>query len=204
VILGRAEAIENETDISACQNYGQDIIKHANHIAEIVKNLSGYIHPASQHELEKVDVNEQLAEALAMAERSLLDDRIKIHQNFGQIPKISAKNEDIQQVFFNVIRNGIQAITGKGLLEVTTTFEEGLIRICIRDTGVGIPTELLGKIFDPFFTTKGPDTGEGLGMYIVQQIVKKYDGTISLESQEGKGTTVTIHFPCGEPIRKED
>jgi signal transduction histidine kinase len=78
------------------------------------------------------------------------------------------------------------------------------IRICIRDTGRGIPTEHLGKIFDPFFTTKGPDEGEGLGMYIVQQIINKYDGTISVESQEGKGTKVTIQFPSREPILKED
>ncbi|MBI1887350.1 MAG: HAMP domain-containing protein [Nitrosomonadales bacterium] len=196
VIMGRAEAIRDEKDISACNEYARDIIKHGKHISAIVKNLSGYIRPAGQHELEKVDVHEKLAEALAMAKLSQLDDRIEIRQNFAPVPEIAAKPEEIQQVFFNVIRNGIQAMKGKkGILEVTTTLEDGQVCIRIQDMGTGIRTEHLGKIFDPFFTTKGPDEGEGLGMYIVRKIVNKYNGTITLASEVGKGTTVTIRLP---------
>jgi len=196
VIMGRAEAIRDGKDISACNEYAGDILKHTKHISAIVKNLSGYIRPASQHELETVDVHEKLADALAMAKLSLLDDRIEIRQNFALVPKVAAKPEELQQVFFNVIRNGIQAMgKKKGVLEVTTTLEDNQVCIRIRDTGAGIRTEHLGKIFDPFFTTKGPDEGEGLGMYIVQQIVNKYDGIITLESEVGKGTTVTIRLP---------
>ncbi|TAN83861.1 MAG: HAMP domain-containing protein [Gallionella sp.] len=201
VIMGRAEAIRDEKDVSACNEYARDIIKQTKHISAIVKNLSGYIRPASQHELEEIDVNEKLAEALAMAKLSLLDDRIDIRQNFVPVPKIFAKHEEIQQVFFNVIRNGIQAMAGnKGILEVTTTLEDNQVCIRIKDTGTGILAEHLGKIFDPFFTTKGPDEGEGLGMFIVRKIVTKYNGSITLESQVDKGTTVTIRFPGVEPI----
>ncbi len=203
VIMGRAEAIRDEKDVAACNEHARDIIKHTKHISAIVKNLSGYIRPASQHELEKIDVHEKLAEALAMAKLSLLDDRIEIRQNFAPAPRISAKPEEIQQVFFNVIRNGIQAMGGKGVLEVTTTIEDSQVCIHIRDTGTGIRPEHLGKIFDPFFTTKGPDEGEGLGMFIVQKIVNKYNGAITLESQVGKGTTVTIRFPGVEPINNQ-
>ena len=196
VIMGRAEAIRDERDVAACNEHARDIIKHTKHISAIVKNLSGYIRPASQHELEEIDVNEKLAEALAMARLSLLDDRIEVRQNFAPIPKIFAKHEEIQQVFFNVIRNGIQAmVERKGILEVTTNLEGNQVCIRIKDTGTGIRAEHLGKIFDPFFTTKGPDEGEGLGMYIVQKIVNKYNGDIALESQVDKGTTVTIRFP---------
>lgn len=201
VIMGRAEAIRDEKDISACNEHARDIIKHTKHISAIVKNLSGYARPASQHELEKIDVNEKLAEALAMARLALLDDRIEIRQNFAPVPKISAKREEIQQVFFNVIRNGIQAMEGKeGVLEVTTTLEGDQVCIYIQDTGAGIRAEHLGRIFDPFFTTKGPDEGEGLGMYIVKKIVNKYNGIVALESEVGKGTTVTIRFSGVEPI----
>jgi PAS domain S-box-containing protein len=203
VIMGKAEAIRDENDISACNEHARDIIKNAKHIAAIVKNLSGYIRPASQHELETTDVGEKLAEALAMAQRTLLDDRIEIRQNLAHVPKIAAKPEEIQQVFFNVIRNGIQAIVGRGVLEIATFSEAGQTCIRIKDTGTGIRPEHLGKIFDPFFTTKGPDEGEGLGMYIVQKIVNKYNGTIVLESQENKGTTVTIRFPGTEFIKEE-
>ncbi|MDP4027658.1 MAG: ATP-binding protein [Gallionella sp.] len=195
VVLGKAEAIRDESDISACNEHARDIIKQAKHISAIVKNLSGYIRPADRHELENTDVREKLAEALDMAKHSLLDDRITIRQDFAPVPGISAKPEEIQQVFFNVIRNGIQAMAGRGVLEITTSSEGNQACIRIKDTGTGIRAEHLGKIFDPFFTTKGPDEGEGLGMYIVQKIVNKYNGTVTLESLENKGTTVTIRFP---------
>lgn len=200
VIMGKAEAIRDEKDISECNEHARNIIKYAKHISAIVKNFSGYARPAGQHELENVDVHEKLSEAIAMAKCSLLDERIEIRQDFMAVPKIAAKPEEIQQVFFNIIRNGIQAMAGEGVLEIKTTLEDGQVCIRIGDTGMGIPAENLGKIFDPFFTTKGPDEGEGLGMYIVQKIVNKYNGTIALESQKNKGTTVTVMFPCVEPI----
>lgn len=201
VIMGKAEAIRDEKDISACNEHARDIIKQGKHISAIIRNFSGYIRPAGQHELEQVDVQEKLAEALAMAKLSLLDDRIEFRQSFEPVPKIAAKPEEIQQVFFNVIRNGIQAMKGKkGILEVTTTLEDSLVCIRIRDMGTGIRAEHLGKIFDPFFTTKGPDEGEGLGMYIVRKIVNKYNGTVTLASEVGKGTTVTIRLPGVKPI----
>jgi len=202
VILGRAEAILDEKDVSVRNEYARDIIKHTRHISAIVKNLSGYIRPTGQHESEEIDVHEKLAEALAMAKLTQLDDRIEIRQDFAPVPKIIAKPEEIQQVFFNIIRNGIQAMVGKkGILEITTSLEDSQVCIRIRDTGTGIRTEHLGKIFDPFFTTKGPDEGEGLGMYIVQKIINKYDGAITLESEVGKGTTVTVRFPGVQPVQ---
>jgi signal transduction histidine kinase len=87
---------------------------------------------------------------------------------------------------------------GGGTLEISTQQEGGSILMKIRDTGIGISPECLQKIYDPFFTTKGPDEGEGLGLYIVRQIVEKYAGTISFESELGKGTVCTIQFPVGK------
>jgi signal transduction histidine kinase len=70
--------------------------------------------------------------------------------------------------------------------------------VVIRDTGPGISKDHQRKIFDPFFTTKGPDEGEGLGLFIVQQIVKKYDGEITVDSENGVGAVFSIRFPVGE------
>jgi signal transduction histidine kinase len=204
VISGMAEAIRDEKDIAACNKYGLDILKYSKNIAAIVKNLSGYTRPASQHELEEIDVHEILAEAVAMAKLARLDDRIEIRMDLVPVPRISAKAEEIQQVFFNIIRNGIQAMSGEGTLDLSTCLKEDQVCICIADSGHGIKTEHIGKIFDPFFTTRGPDEGEGLGMYIVQKIVNQYDGTISVESEEGKGTTFTIQFPARESDKPAD
>jgi signal transduction histidine kinase len=196
VIAGLAEAVRDEKDLTTCNEYGRDILKYGKETSAIVKNLSGYTRPASQDELEKVDVHAKLTEAVGMVQLSLLDDRIEFRQNFDSVPKISAQPEEIGQVFFNIIRNGVQAMPGAGIIELTTSLENEYVCIRIKDNGKGIKTEHLGKIFDPFFTTKGPDEGEGMGMYVVQNIIHKYKGTISLESQEGKWTEFTIQFPA--------
>jgi signal transduction histidine kinase len=196
VIAGLAEAIRDEKDLTTCNEYGRDILKYGKEISAIVKNLSGYTRPASQDELEKVDVHEKLEKAVSMVKLALLDDLVEIRQDFAPVPKISAHPEEIGQVFFNIIRNGVQAMAGAGIIELATSLEKGLVCIRIKDNGKGIKAEHLGKIYDPFFTTKGPDEGEGMGMYVVQNIIQKYNGTISLESQEGKGTEFTIQFPA--------
>lgn len=197
-ILTKAEAIRDGGDISRCRKYGQDIVKYSNHIAEIVRDFSGYAQPSAEHELELVDVNEQLSEALSMATQSLLNDHVEIRESLTPVPRILGKPEEIRQAFFNLIRNGIQAMNGKGTLEVNSYLENNQVSIRIRDTGLGISEDHQLKIFDPFFTTKGPDEGEGLGLYIVRQIVKKYDGQISVESQKGAGAVFCIQFPARE------
>jgi signal transduction histidine kinase len=92
---------------------------------------------------------------------------------------------------------------GKGSLEISTYDEGDQVCVKISDTGAGIPKELLGKIFDPFFSTKGPDQGDGLGLYIVDQITKKYDGDIIVDSREGVGTTFTVSFPIADQDNME-
>ena len=204
VITGLAEAIRDERDAAVCNEYGRNILKHSKDISAIVKNLSGYMRPARHEEMQNIDVQEKLIESLDMVKLTLLDDRIEVRQNFAQIPTISAHPEEIQQVFFNIIRNAVQAMSGKGVLELTTSHDNYQVCIRIKDNGKGIKPEHLGKIFDPFFTTKGPDEGEGMGMYVVQTIINKYGGTIRLESQEGIGTEFTICLPCGHALQNSE
>ena len=197
VILGRAEAIQDAKDVSKCQQAGRDIIKYVRQISETVSNLSGYVRPGSAHDLADVDVNEKLSDAISMATQSRFSVHIEIRKNFTAVPSILAKPEEIQQIFFNIILNGMQAMQGKGILEISSREEGGFIRVAIQDQGSGIPEENLGKIFDPFFTTKGPDEGDGLGLFIVEQILKKYDGKITVQSQEGAGSICNVQLPIG-------
>ncbi|MCP4329455.1 MAG: PAS domain S-box protein [Alphaproteobacteria bacterium] len=194
-VLGAAEAIRDGGDLSRSQSHAQDIITYCKHIAEIIKNLSGYIRPADAHGLGPVDVNKAIQEAVSIAQLSLQDSDIEIEQWLEPVPEIAAKSEEVQQAFFNVIRNGLQAIDQGGTLEIKSRQEGDLVSVRIRDTGRGIAATNLAKIYDPFFTTKEPDEGEGLGLFVVQQIVKKYAGTIAFESEIGQGTLCTIEFP---------
>jgi C4-dicarboxylate-specific signal transduction histidine kinase len=197
-ILGAAEAIRDGNDLVRCQENAQDIIAYCKHVAGIIKNLTGYIRPADKHGLEPVDVNAAIDEAVSMARLSLLADTIEIDQRLDPVPMILAKSEDIQQAFFNVIRNGFQAMGREGKLEIESVCAGNRVSVRISDTGAGIAPGILARVFDPFFTTKGPDEGEGIGLFVVQQIIKKYDGTIEFESDLGEGTVCIITFPIRE------
>jgi two-component system NtrC family sensor kinase len=102
-------------------------------------------------------------------------------------------------VLVNLISNAVQAMEGKGRLTLTTRVEDGKKIVMISDTGCGIPKALLPKIFEPFFTTKVAGKGTGLGLSIVHKIVTKYGGSISVESDQGKGTTFRVQFPDPKP-----
>jgi signal transduction histidine kinase len=197
-IVGMAEAIQEENDISGCRKRGEGIVAQCRQISETIKNLSGYFRPGSERETEKVDVNEKLSDAVSLIMRSLENNQVKIRENLLPVPMILAKPEEIQQVFFNIMHNGVQAMGANGSLEISSYDEDDQVCVKISDEGAGIRKELLGKIFDPFFSTKGPDQGDGLGLYIVDQITKKYNGDISVESREGVGTTFTISFPIAD------
>ena len=101
----------------------------------------------------------------------------------------------LNQVYLNLLINSKQAIKDKGEIRITTSQKGGNVKIEFKDNGNGIPKDKLKKIFDPGYTTKGVGVGTGLGLSIVYQIIQDHKGTISVESEVGKGTTFTIIFP---------
>ncbi len=138
---------------------------------------------------------------------------------------IVADKQRIQQSFLNLIKNGIDAIgSGEGAITIKAekhrviddiedekigiynylkyrgkcTIEEDTVDIEIRDSGTGIPLDILPKIFDPFFTTKDVGKGSGLGLFIVHEIIEEHDGCIAVDSEPGKGTTFLIRLPVKE------
>ena len=119
-----AEAIRDETDLPRCREHARDIIKYCTRISDIVKDLSGYIRPAGGQDLEAVDVNRELGEAVAMARHALLADHVDFQQDLGPVSVVDAKHEELRQAFFNVIRNGIQAMNGRGTLAIRSRQEE--------------------------------------------------------------------------------
>jgi signal transduction histidine kinase len=93
--------------------------------------------------------------------------------------------------------NAIHAMPDGGTLRVEGTQVNGNVRLSLADTGHGIPTEHLPRIFDPFFTTKETGKGTGLGLTVVKGIIEEHRGTITVESEIGRGTTFTITLPVG-------
>jgi signal transduction histidine kinase len=113
------------------------------------------------------------------------------------LPRIEADRSQLHQVFLNLLYNAIQAMEGGGRLDVTTTMQDvgtlKYVRVIVSDTGVGIPTELIGEIFKPFFTTKS--TGTGLGLAITHKIITNHGGNIDIINRPEGGATFIVELP---------
>jgi signal transduction histidine kinase len=120
-----------------------------------------------------------------------------LETDFGDnLPPIMGNQDNLQQVFLNLFINALQAMPDGGTLTARAYAKNEFLRVIVRDTGMGIPKENINNIFDPFFTTKEIGKGTGLGLSVSYGIIKKHQGTISVASEVGKGTTFTIELPC--------
>ena len=173
------------------------VISQTDRATAITKKLSSFAKPSKRNELEEVRVEKEVEEVLGLIEHDLRLNNIDIQKDFpNNFPVILADKKQIQEVFFNIIRNAAQAMDKKqGKILVSGFVENGTAVIRIADNGSGIPADKMNQVFNPFYTTKAPGKGTGLGLIIVKQVVKKNQGTIALESEIGVGTTFTLRFP---------
>jgi len=102
---------------------------------------------------------------------------------------------EIRQILFNLLTNAIAAVGSDGAITVSLNGTESRVMLCVEDPGEGIPKENLEKIFEPFFTTKPPGKGTGLGLYVMNGIVKRLGGKIDIASRVGKGTCFQVTLP---------
>jgi PAS domain S-box-containing protein len=109
------------------------------------------------------------------------------------LPLVSIDQDQIRQALYNIIRNSFQAMGNKGLLRVVTGSDDSHVWVSIGDTGGGIAPAAIDNIFQPYYSTK--EEGNGLGLHVVQRIVRAHGGEIILESAEGKGLVFTIRIP---------
>ncbi len=147
--------------------------------------------------VEGVNINEILDESIEFLKNEARYRNIEIQANYApDLPLTTSDQAQLQQVFLNIINNGIDAIGKEGQIIINTrTTKNHEICIEISDNGPGIPKEVLQKIFDPFFTTKEVGKGTGLGLSISYSIIEKLGGRIMVASETGKGTTFTIYLP---------
>jgi signal transduction histidine kinase len=115
------------------------------------------------------------------------------------LPRVSADPDQLQQALLNLVMNGLDACPPSGSVTVRARAEETMVHIEVADTGCGIPAELRQQVFDPFFSTKKRGQGTGLGLTMTARIVEGHAGEIALDSREGQGTTVTLHWPVSPP-----
>ena len=122
------------------------------------------------------------------------------------LPRITAFPGELNQVWTNLIANAIDALggpDGRGRITVRSTLDGDHVLVQVMDDGPGIPRPLQLRIWEPFFTTKPVGSGTGLGLSLSYSIVSKHGGRIEVESEEGKGTTFTVHLPVEPPASAE-
>jgi len=193
--LGLADEILGERD-DDLRVYIKMAMEELQRSARIVKKLRDLNRKSDNSEKSPVNLQEILEGVLVLTKNRLYDRNIvPIFPYQGPPPYALAARDQIQQVLLNLVMNAIDALPEGGNIYldlVKTQAPEGY-QIKIRDTGQGIPPEMMDNLFDPFFTTK--DDGLGLGLYISQQIIEDHEGSISVESKPGKGTVFTIWLP---------
>jgi len=120
---------------------------------------------------------------------------IEVRQTLGPIRDIAGDAAELREALINLILNAVDAMPGGGTLTLSTRDLDGHVEVRVGDTGLGIPPEVREKIFDPFFTTKGPQ-GTGLGLSMTYGIVSRHGGLITVDSEEGRGSTFCLTFPA--------
>ncbi len=173
------------------------IIDESLRCREIVKGILNF---ARETKIEKQpdDLNKVIVELLSILEKHVEFQNIRIKKQLSEkLPVINIDSNQIKSVINNLAVNAADAMHDGGELTISTEYdaEQRKIIVKVSDTGIGIAEQNLPKIFDPFFTTKETGKGTGLGLAVTYGIVQRHNGTISVDSKVGAGTTFTMVFP---------
>ena len=163
-----------------------------------------------KEEMKPVKLQEGLQVTINLV-KAQFKDKVEFITDFQSDPEIEGIAAELNQVFMNLLVNACKAILEKqkrtgeeimGTLTIQTLEENGHALIRFQDTGVGMSKEVKQRMFDPFFTTREVGEGTGLGLFISYGIIKKHKGRFEAESEEGKGTTVTLYLPLKKKKNK--
>ena len=170
-----------------------EIEKNIEYINKIVQDLQDYARPLNPQP-EKADLKPIIEKLLA---KNDLPKNVKVRVKVDdEVNKISADSYYINRIMYNLVTNAVQAMPKGGKLTIHAYKEANDVVIAVADTGVGIPTEIAGKLFTPMFTTKSK--GQGFGLPVVKRMTESLGGSVSFESQEGKGTTFMVRLPLSK------
>ncbi len=174
-------------------------------VADIVRAMKEFSHP-DQGTKKPTDLNKTITTTLTVARNEYKYVADLVTEFASDLPQVLCIASEFNQVVLNLVVNAAHAIAdvigkqgGKGTITVSTRRDGDHAEVRIRDSGTGIPDSALAKIFEPFFTTKAVGKGTGQGLYIAHNVIaKKHGGTLTFETEMGKGTTFIIRLPLTE------
>jgi nitrogen-specific signal transduction histidine kinase/CheY-like chemotaxis protein len=180
--------------------YAEIIENSAKRAATLTEHLLNFSRRQRVTAIDVIDLNGLLGDVLFLVRESFRT--VTIEKQFDEsLPPIKGDPGQLQHTFLNLCVNAKDAMGEGGTLTISTGREtsaggQQFVFVKIHDTGPGIDEEVKGKVFEPFYTTKTESQKLGMGLYLVQKVVKSHGGFIELESAKGQGTTFTLYFPC--------
>jgi two-component system sensor histidine kinase PilS (NtrC family) len=202
-LYGSIQVLQGELDLKGDNKYLMDIVvKETNRLNTIITEFLEYARTKATL-TEKIELLPMLDETIMLMKNSKdFNENIKVSHDVGPHIIVKGNAQRLRQVFWNLLINAYEAMPNGGAITISASLfqqtdeETQTCEIVITDTGQGIARECLDKIFDPFFTTK--TRGIGLGLAIVYRIIEDHRGTITVDSEAGKGTRFTIRLPLIE------
>ncbi len=195
VILGRAEYLMDRVTEEPIKKGLQTIITQVERITRVMNQLLSFARRKAPKR-GALDLRHVLEDSIEMFRERLARSHIQVELLFADpCPMVLADADQMSQVIINLVMNAVHAMPDGGTLRVGLVLEPQMVKLTIADTGHGIPREIIRKIFDPFFTTKEFGKGTGLGLTVVKGIIEEHQGSVTVDSEEGRGTTFTILLP---------
>ncbi len=194
---GKAEQFRERVNFNFVQEDLDTLVQNFEDGAQRIHAIIGDLRAFSRMDtdtLRPVDIHEPIELALNLI-RHEYRDRITIHKEYGEVPKVECHSGKLSQVFMNLLANACQAIRQQGDIWIRSRSHDGVVEVEIQDSGEGIAREHLNKVFEPFFTTKPVGQGTGLGLSISYGIIQQHRGEIRVASEAGRGTTFHITLP---------
>jgi PAS domain S-box-containing protein len=168
-------------------------------IVDTVKALKNFAR-LDESDRKQADLHDGIDSTLTLL-RHELKQGVELVKEYSDLPRIECYPNQLNQVFMNLLVNAVQAMDNKGTITIVTELVDGDAVLQFTDTGKGIAPDDLDRIFDPGFTRKGVGVGTGLGLSISYQIIERHHGKIEVESELGKGTTLTLRIPVAQSDR---
>lgn len=182
-------------NLISSQKIIKDLAEASNRISHLVGSIKSHVHMDQTNDLQPTDIHLDIENTITLLGFKLREKNIDIKKILcPNLPMVPAFIGELNQVWTNLIDNAISALEKNGVLTIETGFDNKNVTVSIIDNGSGIPNEIMSRIFDPFFTTKKQGEGTGIGLDIVNRIVKRHNGEIKVSSEPGR-TKFSVCLP---------
>lgn len=187
-------------NLISSQKMIKDLGDASDRISKLVASIKSHVHMDRTNDLQPTNIHTDIENTLTLLGFKLRGKNIEVVKKFcADMPVVPAYVGELNQVWTNLIDNAISALDQNGTLTIETTCTQKDVTVAIIDNGKGIPKEIISRIFDPFFTTKQVGEGTGIGLDIVNRIIKRHNAEIKVESTAGR-TVFKVCIPLSQQI----